>query len=415
MRPFFCRHAILTHLTSVSCLSGWLLLFVLLIVSHAQVVTNVVEDATLGTTVIPNGSGVHIGGGTQMGSNLFHSFQNFTVGTGETARFMDPQTGVNNILSRVTGGNMSVIDGTLQSDIPGANLFLLNPSGVMFGSNARLNVHGSFHASTADYIQLGVDGRFVADPGLERDQLTISDPSAFGFLGANAGSVTIEGLLEVPMGEALSVVGGDIHIDGGDLEAPSGWINLIAVTSEADIPLIDGTRIGSVPERLDGEMVIGRSSEVAIRGAGGGVFIRGGRLRLENQAAIISLVSGGNEDQGGDVDIGVEQLDLSGGASISTNTFGVPRGGRIIINANKMTVTGNSFIMSDAFSSGSGGEINVSVNESLVIDGETTISSLTRRAGHAGEINIHATDSLIIDGETTISSSTLRTGNAGKG
>src|SRR2546423_866012 len=129
-------------------LSSGLLLGVLLASGQAQVPTTIRPDGTLGTAVSQRGTIVDITGGTRPGNgpNLFHSFDRFSVGTGDTARFSGP-TGIANILSRVTGGQQSMIDGRLQSTIPGANLYLLNPSGVLFGPNATLDISGSFHVS----------------------------------------------------------------------------------------------------------------------------------------------------------------------------------------------------------------------------------------------------------------------------
>ncbi|OQX27092.1 MAG: hypothetical protein BWK80_07005, partial [Desulfobacteraceae bacterium IS3] len=92
--------------------------------------------------------------GKQSGTNLFHSFQQFNIHNGESATFSGPAS-VKNIISRVTGGSASWIDGKLASTISGADLYFLNPAGVMFGSNASLDLSGSFHVSTADYLRLG--------------------------------------------------------------------------------------------------------------------------------------------------------------------------------------------------------------------------------------------------------------------
>ena len=124
--------------------------------------------------------------GKQVGGNLFHSFGEFNVHEGESATFTGPPT-VRNVIGRVTGGDPSTIDGRLASDIPGADLYLVNPRGVMFGSNASVDVKGSFAVSTADYIRLGKTGRFDAtDPA--RSILTVDPPAAFGFLGDRPGS-----------------------------------------------------------------------------------------------------------------------------------------------------------------------------------------------------------------------------------
>src|SRR5712691_9980294 len=151
--------------------------------------------------------------GRQVGGNLFHSFGEFNVQTGESATFTGPNT-VENIVGRVTGGNQSLVDGALRCEIPDANLFLLNPSGVKFGPNATLDVKGSFHVSTADYLRMADGAKFSAN--LSQDSvLTVAPPAAFGFLGENPAPITIQGSsLEVPTGETLSVIGGDIEIKG---------------------------------------------------------------------------------------------------------------------------------------------------------------------------------------------------------
>jgi len=146
----------------------------LLTLSQAAVPSAITGDGTLGTTVTQSSTIHTITGGTRPGNgpNLFHSFDRFSVGTGDTARFTG-QSGIANILSRVTGGQPSAIDGVLRSEIAGANLFLLNPSGVLFGSNASLNVQGSFHVSTADFVSLADGGTFFANLGQE-SQLTVA-------------------------------------------------------------------------------------------------------------------------------------------------------------------------------------------------------------------------------------------------
>src|SRR5262249_50526673 len=137
--------------------------------AHAQFNTNITADGTLGTRVTPAAGNVfNIDGGTIKGGNQFHSFGQFSVGTNNTANFSVANT-VHNIIRRVPGAARSQIDGTLPSPISGtstvssANLFLLNPAGILFGKNAQLNVGGSFHATTADYIKLGPDGVIYAD------------------------------------------------------------------------------------------------------------------------------------------------------------------------------------------------------------------------------------------------------------
>ena len=205
--------------------------------ADAQVNTNITADGTLGTRVTPAGNVFNIDGGTIRGGNQFHSFGQFSVGTGNTANFSVANT-IQNIISRVTGGVRSQIDGTLTSTITGtstissANLFLLNPAGILFGRNAQLNTGGSFHASTGDYVNLGADGILYADPA-KPSVLTSAPPSAFGFLTSNPAAIDVQtgvfssgtftNRLQVPVGKTLSLVGGTVNVGAPSGQPPAGF------------------------------------------------------------------------------------------------------------------------------------------------------------------------------------------------
>ena len=142
----------------------------------------VATDGSLGRRVSLRGGDIEIGAGLgqQRGGNLFHSFQKFDVETGGRVTFTGPGS-VQNVIGRVTGGEPSSIDGTLASTIPDADLYLLNPAGILFGPNARLDVKGSFHASTADELRLA-DGTVFSALDTTGSTLSVAEPQAFGFL-----------------------------------------------------------------------------------------------------------------------------------------------------------------------------------------------------------------------------------------
>ncbi|WP_454062270.1 two-partner secretion domain-containing protein [Candidatus Nitrospira salsa] len=131
----------------------------------AQVATTITLDSSLPfNTVVTQIGDVHsIEAGTVRGQNQFHSFSQFDLGTGQIASFNGPATIVN-ILSRVTGGVPSSIDGTLRSSIEGTNMFFLNPAGVIFGAEAKLDLTGSFHVSTADFLRFEDEPRSMPMP-----------------------------------------------------------------------------------------------------------------------------------------------------------------------------------------------------------------------------------------------------------
>src|SRR5262245_40606593 len=204
----------------------FLLLAILCSVSLAQTSTSSGLNTAVSTPIhLPSGqTQFDITGGTRPGggANLFHSFGDFNVPNNNIANFLN-DTGLptSNILGRVTGGNISNIFGTIQTEgFPNANLFLMNPAGFLFGPNATVNVGGMVAFTSADYLRLNGNGaRFDAIPNATAGALLTAMPvAAFGFLGSNPGAITVQGSqLSVAPGKAISIVGGNITVQSGTL------------------------------------------------------------------------------------------------------------------------------------------------------------------------------------------------------
>ena len=225
----------------------WLLLAGGVMTGDAQIIL----DGKFGSSGALTGPNYNItaGLGRTRGNNLFHSFSQFNLQSGDTAAFSGPAN-IQNILARVTGGSASSIDGTLRSDIAGANLFLINPNGVLFGPNAVVDVTGSFAASTANYLKLADGARFVASLDADDSGLSTAPVSAFGFLGNNPGTISIQqSALAVQEGKTISLVGGDIAMDGGLVQAPGGRINLASVQSAGEVRLCSGAQARSIASK----------------------------------------------------------------------------------------------------------------------------------------------------------------------
>src|SRR4051794_36323418 len=169
---------------------GLLLLAALLAAGPVQ--AQIVTDGSVGPKVSLSGGEIKIGAtlGTRRGDNLFHSFERFGIATGQTATFTGPGA-IKNVISRVTGGEVSNIDGKLASRAGQADLYFINPAGVMFGPNAQLDVPGSLHVSTAHELRFADGGRFSA-VDKAGSGLTVAPPEAFGFLDRPPGRITVD-------------------------------------------------------------------------------------------------------------------------------------------------------------------------------------------------------------------------------
>lgn len=389
---------------------------------------NITADRSLGTLVSQAGQVATIDGGTILGANQFHSFDRFDVGTRETARFIGPSS-IDHILSRVTGGHQSMIDGTLRSDIPGAKLYLLNPSGVMFGPNARLSIQGSFYVSTADTVRLEDGGVFTADLDTE-SVLSVADPVAFRFLSENPSSIRIEeSLLAVPSGQTLFIVGGDIDIVGGprgELLAQGGQIHLVAMASPGDVSggfSEHESRDEVQPAAANGTITLSDFALLNVRGdVGGSLWIRGGEVSIEGSVLIADTLFGVSSRNPSGITIhATETVTLSGGSRLVSNTVGPSAAGDVTIVARNLVLRDGGVISSATVGSGPGGQITIRASDTVTVTGSnptngvpTSIGTPTIRtsSGAAGNILIEAPRVMIAEGGQVIAV-TLGTGRGG--
>jgi filamentous hemagglutinin family protein len=185
----------------------------------------VVLDGSLGASGALTGPhfGIDAAAGSIRGDNLFHSFSQFDLQTGDSATFTGPAN-IQNILGRVTGGVPSQIDGAIRSGIAGANLFLINPGGILFGPNASVDVSGSFAASSAHYLKLADGAHFVAALDADDSVLTTGPVVAFGFLEGASGSVEVRGQWVAGQGGNLEVVGSLVSVSEGTRLEAERWV-----------------------------------------------------------------------------------------------------------------------------------------------------------------------------------------------
>jgi filamentous hemagglutinin family protein len=351
--------------------------------------------------------------GKTVGHNLFFSFTQFDLANGDTATFSGPNT-IQNILSRVTGGNPSSIDGTIRSTITGANFFFINPKGIIFGPNAQINVSGAFAASTADYLKLADGARFVAAVGADDSALSSAPVSAFGFLGNNGSIAVQQSTLTGAAGQTISLVGGDVAIDAGKVQSPAGQINVVSVQSAGEVP-VDPAALNLTTFSQLGQINLQNGAQLDTSGDGGGrIVIRGGALMVDG-SFIQANTTGAADGQGIDIAVVNDLSVVNGGQINSLSTMGLGAGGNISLSAGAIRLDGGgltddnfnpitqiSTATGDPFNgggSGNGGDIVIQAG-SLELVNSAQISSATFGAGNAGRIEITASsvrmDALLI-------------------
>lgn len=343
--------------------------------SLAQAVTPITSsglNTQIGApTILPGGETVYdITGGTRPGggTNLFHSFGDFSVPTNNIANFRnDSGLATSNILGRVTGGNISNIFGTIQTTGFGnANLFLVNPAGFLFGQGATVNVGGMVTFTSADYLKLADGARFNAIPNASADALLSAAPvAAFGFLGSNPGAITVQGSqLTVTEETGISLVGGNITVQGGTLTAPSGQINLVSVGSPSK-PNVGGEVViagsgqgsGFTPTgfaslgaiTLSQGSTIDASAPASTANNAGSVVIRGGQFVM-NDSSLKAVQPGDFLPEeivvGGTIEVTAEQVALSNHSTIdaSITGFDIQSPGHITFNVGTFSATDSAIL-----------------------------------------------------------------------
>ena len=188
--------------------------------SLTPVLAQSITSATDGTetVVTPQGNRFNITGGKTSadGTNLFQSFSQFGLNTGQIADFQS-NPAIQNILGRVVGGNASIINGLIQVSGSQANLYLMNPAGIVFGRDAQLNVPASFFATTATGIGFG--NNWFNATGVNDYAALVGTPSTFAFTTPVPGAIINSGNLAVKEGQNLTLLGGTVT-NTGEISAP---------------------------------------------------------------------------------------------------------------------------------------------------------------------------------------------------
>ena len=354
-------------------------------------IAQITPDGTLGTessVVTPGSGGVNvISGGATRGANLFHSFEQFSVPTGGPTYF-DNALDVQNIIARVTGSSISNIDSLLRANAS-ANLFLLNPNGIIFRPNASLNIGGSILGSTALSLNFADGTQFSVTAHPKTPLLSVSVPIGLQF-GGNAGSILNQSQatnssgeavgLHVQPGKTLALVGGNVSLDGGSLNAPGGRVELGGTSAVGTVELrVDDSNLRlSFPDGLaQAEVSLDNGAKVSVRAGGGGsIAINAQNLNLAEGSGLlagIDLGLGSVDSKAGDIEV-----NATGAINLSDESF--------IRNTVQPGAVGN------------GGGINITTGSLSVNNGaqiSTSASASTFGLGDAGSVTINASGSVL--------------------
>ncbi|MBD2299994.1 S-layer family protein [Nostoc sp. FACHB-190] len=418
--------------------------------SHAQ--AQVIQDGTLNTDV----SGMNnytINGGRVIGNNLFHSFQQFSIPTGGSATF-NTTSGIQNIFSRVTGGNISNIDGRINAS-GSANLFLLNPAGIIFGKNASLNIGGSFVGTTANSIKF-VEGTEFSAVNSTTPLLTMSVPIGLQ-MGQNSGNIQLQGkghqltgglftpiirnntesTLGVKPGNVIALIGQNINLSGGVLTAENGRIELGAVpagtvniNSTSSNLQLDYTSIESF-----GDIQFANRSLVDASGLTSlGIQLQGKNINLQDGSAVLIQTRGsqapnslrvratGVLELSGDVRTAPDLGSVTGVISsrLMTENLVQGKGADIDVSAGDLRLNDGSLVVTRTYGLNSGGNINVNIVRDIQINRTALlnpgiasgIATTTFGSSPSGNMNITASNIKITDGGL-INTNNLAQGDSG--
>ncbi|MDF5733057.1 MAG: filamentous hemagglutinin N-terminal domain-containing protein [Rhizonema sp. PD38] len=417
----------------------------------------ITPDRTLpnNSSITINGSVFNITGGTQAGRNLFHSFQQFSVPTGGTASFNNGLD-IQNIISRVTGGSVSNIDGIIRASGT-ANLFLLNPSGIIFGRGAALSIGGSFLGTTALSLKFADGTEFGVSTLQQTPLLTVSVPIGLQYNGtvaplqvasqAQDDNGQVVGL-QVKSGKTLALVGGEVQLNGGSLQAANGRIELGGVTGSGTVGLqLNGDNFSlSYPVDLPlANVSIQNASQVDVTSKGAGSIVikafnldisgnskvfagiapgltadapagditlnATGNLKIA-QSQVANIANSGTSGNTGNINVSGNIVQLTGGGQLRTRTLGNGDAGNINIQAGEIFITNPAYSFAYPFAEDDQPALDASnyINDDYINAGHQT--------GRSGNISLQANGSITLIGEgEDIENKVISTYNAygGKG
>ncbi|MDO8333752.1 MAG: filamentous hemagglutinin N-terminal domain-containing protein [Nitrosomonas sp.] len=377
--------------------------------------------------------------GQVSGGNLFFSFSHFNIGSSDTAWFDLNTPSLANIISRVTGGSESVIDGQLRmtnsaSSVP-PSFLVINPAGVAFGTGASVDVPGSFYVSTASNLNLS-DGLQYPVNTIHTNALSSANPESFGFLGNESGNLNIgssetgQTTLAFNPGTDVAFVANHIHINNAAITNADSTragldMQLIATGKDtSNIKLID------LPDQAGaGELTVQNATLNTSGNGSGRIAVRSGNFSAANSIIAVNNTGNISMPANNNIDVLVGSQLILDNSSIMSNVMDTGNGGSIEVRANFIKLFNDGFISTGTNLQGNAGDIVVSTNQLEILGKEefyinpiTFLAGITSRAdylsesvstGSAGNVSVNVVDALKLTKNSTIHSDTSSRGVAG--
>ena len=360
--------------------------------------SQVTSDGTTNTKINQNGNNFNILDGIQRGNNLFHSFKELSIPTGGSVTFKN-STDIVNIINRVTGGNISKIDGLIKTN-GNANLFLLNPNGILFGKNASLDIGGSFFATSADKLLFEDGFEFAAKQENTQPLLTISTPIGLQIGKGNQGLVNNQGVLTVNAENTITFLASEVS-NSGTINAPSGNINLVGLGEEGLIKFDSKSKINNFnfSENITKGVVTNNGLINVFGETSGNIKIIGNNVEL-NQNTLINTGSNKNNEN-------PANFQLQAGKNIQMNDFTIDANNSLL---NVKLTAGIDILLNNGNIETNGGEFSADAGGLFAIQ-SVKINSISNRNLNGAPISITA-DSLEMQ-QAQINKRTTGTGKTG--
>ena len=360
----------------------------------------------------------------QTGERATVDWRGFSIGAGEAVRISQPAA-TSVLLNRVTGGDPSLILGSLQAD---GTVFLVNPRGIVFGAGSRLDV-GALVASTLE----------PSAAGLQRGRLDLSARDA------TAGAIVSAGVINAPGGTV--VLAAPVITQSGSITAARvGLVAASAVTVdvEGDGLILFNARNDGLDARLDQlgrlradggsielravarsgfvDTVLNLDGIVRARSIGqrdGRIVIDGGPHGITRVAAAVDATGAAPGEHGGAVQLTGDRLLVDAGASLDAS--GPAGGGSIAVggglhgadatpaNASRVAVAAGARLAADATDRGDGGRIVV-WSEQATRFAATASARGGSRQGDGGLVEVSSRGLLALTGSADLSAPHGRAG-----